>query len=904
MVAFYWIFLLKMNKKYQSILLIVALIVFSSLAYACPPDFPNQESGVCRNLEGYDENGLDRDGFDRNSFNPEKGIVKKDGVVPLGYNGIIKPLGAFIIAGPGTYNIEGGTSLTVSESNVKITKQPDGSLLIADNVISGDIIKYSAGSYDIMGEGSVNGVPISNGHSIVVDIETGIIIGFADKGCSVSGIGYSEGTLFDWNPSEKVMIFSGGTIVDIADTFTGTINTNFKEITLPNGVKIDGKLSFEKGSKPHVKAGNQVFYNGYRSYMIDQSFSTNDVYIFTEVPDEYFDANIVSEEDEPHSFTADSEINYVVLNNKEVIINSLSDSTICIEVMPGNELFNTFKTDYDDKSISRTSPDKKDYLRIIVKNGDRIVVVDREEDRRIPLVQHMSSSNGKTIINNGEFTFELDRNGFHLPVDKLNSFYDKLAKLQKQEKYYDLVASLKESVALEIESDSDTMTDKIFRIGSGNAFAFYEKGRESPRLTFDSAGMPISDRIDDNSVQTVGQLQYRFANIQFDDQGCSPFLVQAVYYWLKKDYLGVSSVYDRFILNPAHSSFAFHRLSNGETSFGVSIGEMTIRRAYFKHEALFSNVFQVFGHETTHVLDYWTEYGEESKGAMMQKRLERIGGHLKELQENPACDPDSYEYKQLNEDYEKQKKAIDNFNEQESLFSIVQKIVKRAEDELEKNPEKINSVLRLGRKYLERLSPEDREELNNNAKKFLMFVTIQDEDNNLVNPYLPYKDVRKITGKQLVDDWIESIDAVLIGEKDSVLDSFCVENFFSSFAYGSKNKNIENLVSFRKSILKAVEETSGLTSQYALIEGEHIATIIDREDSDLIQRINSPNKIVRDTVRDTIIVLHDASMIPEQRFVKLMNSQTPGCTPGNCFCDINPDQCEKCLIYKKTCVET
>ena len=137
---------------------------------------------------------------------------------------------------------------------------------------------------------------------------------------------------------------------------------------------------------------------------------------------------------------------------------------------------------------------------------------------------------------------------------------------------------------------------------------------------------------------------------------------------------------------------------------------------------------------------------------------------------------------------------------------------------------------------------------------------------------------------------------MLSGTYDGPLEPFLVENLLIRLAN-------DELYSLGLEVGDALKETTGIKSFYYLTDPfEFSAGLVDSSDIDLSNIIiNPPSGFVRYMTLTRIQISYDSGTIPKERYLNLMNSQTPGCTPGNCFCDI-PGNCGRCKIYMKVCV--
>lgn len=212
-------------------------LLLCNLCYAQEADFSDSDD------DGYDDNtGLDKNGY----AGPDKPIPTKATKFKLK---------------PGIYNTEEGKKITVY-GNTEIERNTDGTLKIGGNNIGGNNIKYSDGRYSIIGEGSVNGVALSNAREIESDKENGVLYGIADKDCNVNGIWFLKGSHFLYSSKKKYMVLLGSAeITSIDDNYDGSIISTDKSKELPNGVMIKGILRYKNG-QPYINPGETLEIDG------------------------------------------------------------------------------------------------------------------------------------------------------------------------------------------------------------------------------------------------------------------------------------------------------------------------------------------------------------------------------------------------------------------------------------------------------------------------------------------------------------------------------------------------------------------------------------------------------------------------------------------------------------------
>ena len=303
---------------------------------------------------------------------------------------------------------------------------------------------------------------------------------------------YPSGTLFIATEYViEVLIPEGTSSIDIPSTDDVTIDTKEKEIVLSDGTKISGRLSYKDG-QAYVKAGDELVIGTRRILQTD-----NDVNIYLNVP---FDAS--GHEDESYYYAGD----------KDMLIHSKAGESVKIEILAGDELFNTFKWrlkrdeegEYvleDDKIVSEIVPDERDNLKFEVSNGDALKIVDRKEheiafitkEDKIPLIDHIPSEGGFTSISSGRLSFNIEDNeltmGTPTPIEE---------SLLKEGVKFESVAFQLRSPALRKTNPEGEMVDFALRVNSGNLFDIISSDRAEERITYNSYGLKLSDSVWDN----------------------------------------------------------------------------------------------------------------------------------------------------------------------------------------------------------------------------------------------------------------------------------------------------------------------------------------------------------------------------------------------------------------------
>jgi hypothetical protein len=187
---------------------------------------------------------------------------------------------------------------------------------------------------------------------------------------------------------------------------------------------------------------------------------------------------------------------------------------------------------------------------------------------------------------------------------------------------------LKESVALEIESDSSE--GKNLWITSSNRAVRVEKGRET--VSLNKMDLAVSNKIEDNMIQNIDDLKVEFPEIEFDlyvgalvhenaqIEEITPNMAQAITQWLKfNEYKEGSKKIKKIMFNGDRNAGAFGppfppgQLFFGERAFDTStLLERPIRG---------NTPLGIITHEHTHLQNIWIAQEEASKLVSASERL-------------------------------------------------------------------------------------------------------------------------------------------------------------------------------------------------------------------------------------------------------------------------------------------
>ena len=184
--------------------------------------------------------------------------------------------------------------------------------------------------------------------------------------------------------------------------------------------------------------------------------------------------------------------NWIKQTERKLEIKSSETGNIKMTFVEGHEILNT---------------DPKDELILEISKGDSLNIVKRVEEGLIPKIDHVSSLNGETKIYNGKIKLSYDKKGVSISPSKGLS--------EEDIAYKDY-----QSVAMEISSNSEN-TNQNIRINSYRQYMLVSD-EDKEIVTYNQFDLPISNKIQDNLLQTVEQLREKYPTINFtvpQDQG-------------------------------------------------------------------------------------------------------------------------------------------------------------------------------------------------------------------------------------------------------------------------------------------------------------------------------------------------------------------------------------------------
>jgi len=316
--------------------------------------------------------------------------------------------------------------------------------------------------------------------------------------------------------------------------------------------------------------------------------------------------------------------NWIKISKDKIDAKSIEGSKIDFEVLPGNELFNTFTREYakDNASILlkfksgddkegflkdeygykyKKVSDEKELLKFEIAEGDGLSAKSR--NGKIPEISH--------LYNGGSVKIQDGRNGFVLN-DELRLITLSISK----DKEFEMINNGKyQSVPFELLSPS--IKDSKLRIGATNQYAIIDKN-DNERVVFNKYGIPVS--VDIDQMKTLDQLRAKWGGegIKFGIKGksmfeeilgsekmnytsVSPNLVQITDYWLEKNKDKIKDLKSIEFSDFENAAYAGQNtIILGERIFDSDVLKK-LEENYPDRE--FGNVMATLDHEYTHLQD-------------------------------------------------------------------------------------------------------------------------------------------------------------------------------------------------------------------------------------------------------------------------------------------------------------
>lgn len=196
----------------------------------------------------------------------------------------------------------------------------------------------------------------------------------------------------------------------------------------------------------------------------------------------------------------DCKINCLKIADKTLEALSAQKNNFLLQILPGNEIFNSNKYNYEDGIKTRIA-DENDFLRITLYDGAGFKAENREQENLVPLVEQTREEGGISF-SNGRNYINLDKEGFKIAASPL------FRGEEKAEGGFHLIELRKESIALKISS----LTKGKLIINSANQFKLMKDNKE---IMNSFPGGEINENFDDNMVQTIEDLKGRWPETKF-----------------------------------------------------------------------------------------------------------------------------------------------------------------------------------------------------------------------------------------------------------------------------------------------------------------------------------------------------------------------------------------------------
>jgi hypothetical protein len=176
--------------------------------------------------------------------------------------------------------------------------------------------------------------------------------------------------------------------------------------------------------------------------------------------------------------------NWVRTNEYQLTMQSADNGIIQATILEDNDLLDS---------------DDKDLTEIVIQDGDGLEITSRDSQGLISKVNHLSSEDGNTHIQNDGFGIEISDGG--ISIEEPDSIMD----TDYRDKY--------QSLAMEITTDSSQSDEKLV-ISSYRQFAVVSDDTTlvSYRNDYDSI---VSTLQEDNEIQTLEQLRELYPDIDF-----------------------------------------------------------------------------------------------------------------------------------------------------------------------------------------------------------------------------------------------------------------------------------------------------------------------------------------------------------------------------------------------------
>lgn len=592
--------------------------------------------------------------------------------------------------------------------------------------------------------------------------------------------------------------------------------------------------------------------------------------------------------------------NYLRQTDKTLEIRSVEDGEANIIFAPGHEILNT---------------DKKDKLYLSLENGDSVFIQNREEQGLIPSFEHKASEDGKTILKNNGIPFKFEKGEFYI-----KEITPPKTKEDFKEPY--------QSVAMEIFSDSQ-QNEKI-RINSYRQFKIMDLN-DNDLVSYNDYNLPVSARIEDNSLQTIGQLREKYPNIDFsvplrenfNEENAPPYLFYLTDNFMKENYDENFPISDiDFVSWENSAATGINKLHIGDQ--GVD--------PYFNIVPRDNTALTIFNHEYEHIKDnliaskeinaIQEKYKDSSEDmqAFFNER-EKLLNEKNELNSRLSkVKKNSYEDVSGQLELVKIENRLENLEEkirQEYLYSrssgtlqqTYNQVVISSYENFYENENSRQRVL----DFSEGLQKDVNKELKEISKKYPEISIKGDEPNSElieiieenapslseedVSLFVNLKTLSKLSSNISESNEIEIFEGAIRDLsfslrankevlKDSGAESEVGEKYYSEFEkIFQEETGLPYLYSSRNYADKSLDV---FDSKYF----ELSATFKEMSYEQKVQKINSPNPQVSKNARALTQIAFDSGKMDVEEYKSLMGENY--CEKPNC-CD------RKCILYKLLC---
>src|SRR3989344_5609265 len=553
----------------------------------------------------------------------------------------------------------------------------------------------------------------------------------------------------------------------------------------------------------------------------------------------------------------------VSLEEKEVSLGSTNKEEVRLAPQPGNEFFlmikRVYEKDDEEKLIPNRFtlvPDERDTLEITVKPGASILITNRKEDNLIPLVQSTISGSGSVEIVTG-------------PGSKIEDITKGASYDLKSAAWGDVSLMNGNSVPLEF-----IPTDRKSRIliTSSNRLAAIDYDDVSRFYATTAAGLKVTNNLDFNLIKTEDDVAVRFPNLEFARKNIwtgetnpknypviSPNLAQLTIEWLEKNpKVGIlKGVFFADTYNAAN-------INDPNKPGYIIIGDKISEEENLKMTGVreMKTVFEVLNHEMNHMQDTYVKV-EENK----------LNG-----KENPTLNE---VYKELYEDFGKQltlEKGFQLFLSEPSPPITLGNLKTRRED--------IATVLKA--------LVDDNVDNVKNAANALQITEEKFRKEIMENPIISRVAKKILTteglevnGKIVLLEFNENYDKATPEEKSSVAAAFVSEKLPALSFLKIDDTNLQSAV---REIIPLKEGEYALHA-YLFEEGRSYAEMgtvrLEIPPNRVAMSIASGNEFLRKATQ----VAYDVGKIDQLEYQQRMGF----------YCDVFPQNCGKCIVYKRTC---